>query len=368
MPIKLTCPCGHRTKQSVCGSSRDKPAVQPRPMLECDDGCARRLRNEKLAEALGIDPDTPAPSASTPAFSDALLRSALSFRDVVITTEKTLADLVNSPSKLYHYFPKQKFNAANSLIVELATCYGFRAQLVDANVGKGTVIVRRITGHPPIIPAKLLSQAVLEYDPVTSAAAAAAAAAAVPDPAVLELEPFSPNAIMVYGVPLDAEISNIKAILKPICNLMNLAAKLYWVSDTDFLITYERFAVWGSIKEKDAEVPSLLADRVSATLVDDIGWAHTVVECQVLPSKLIRFANGDLLKRDVANLVKRSTVVHEEGWTNVKQSKNPGIPINDDFLVPYGMQRNPGDASTSSHADAEKSHAARRQWFDDEAE
>ncbi|KAI8921762.1 hypothetical protein BC831DRAFT_475882 [Entophlyctis helioformis] len=356
-PVTLKCPCGNRVKQSVCGSTRDKP-VTTSLTLECDESCNRKRRNERLADALGIDPLAPSAAATSFTFPETLVRAAFRFKDVVAATEATLATLVEEPSTQFYYFPKQRLAASSALIVELATLYGFFAQIIDANVGKPTVVVRRIKDRTPAIPPKLLSKVAEEYDPLAPAVSAdIAPAETVETPTaadeLLALEPFVPNAILVRGVPLDAELSNIKAILKPICTTMNLAAKLHWITDADFVVSYERMVAWGSIKDKDAEIPSMLADRVNAAMALDLGWASEVVECQILSSRAIRLADKQVLKRDSGTLLTRGTLAQEEGWTTVRQSRNPGIPINDDIAVP-GLPLQDNGAASGSY------------WFDEE--
>nr|KAJ3420196.1 FKBP12-associated protein [Polyrhizophydium stewartii] len=375
--VVLSCPCGNRTKQTLCGATKDKPASLQ--ALECDDSCLRRKRNESLAEALGIDANAAAAAIATAptaaaVFPDTLIRAALTFRDVTLMAERVLAELVADPSRKYHYFPKQRFSAANTLIIELAGCYGFHAQLLDANIGKGTVSVRRFANKPVFIPTKLLSRVAEEYDP----AAAAAAAASEATDLMLDLEPFAPNAVLVTDVPLEAELLNIKAILRPVCNIMNLAGKIRWITDTDFVILYERYSVWGSIKEKDAEIPSMLADRVNVAMVHDIGWASSVVECQVVNASLVRLADNSVLRRDPGSITHRKTGTGSgtgagsdsedgDGWTAVRLSKIPDIPINEDFVAPTlpEGQIDGGGGSSSGKRRGKGDDERRRQWFDE---
>ncbi|KAL5036409.1 hypothetical protein BDV3_005100 [Batrachochytrium dendrobatidis] len=359
--VKHACPCGNRSVTTVCGALQGKLAISPN--MECDESCLQKQRNERLANALGIDTtelDTPSGAPINAVYSDSLIRSALSFKSVVLATQKTLAELVNDPSKQYFYFPKQRMFSANTLILELAPFYGFAAALLDANVGKGTVVVRRVANRPPFIPDKLLSEVAEEYDPN--------APVATSNDTVdlkLDLDPFIPNAVLVRGVPLEAEVDNIKAILRPICNFMNMAATLSWISDIDFLVTYERYAVWGSIKEKEAEVPSILADRINAAMVTDIGWATNVVECQVFHNGTIRLEDNHVLKRDTSNSaisVRRIADQKDDGWKFVKSSKNPGVPINDDFIVPSMPEQIFGESSSG------KRGGSHSRWYDGDSD
>ncbi|KAJ1340161.1 hypothetical protein BSLG_005248 [Batrachochytrium salamandrivorans] len=329
--VNYACPCGNRIIKKVCGSTKDRRSTAQ--ALECDESCLRKRRNERLADALGIDISSTGVAVGSP--STAI---------VALSAEKTFAELVNDSSKQYFYFPKQRMFAANTLIIELAAFYGFTAELVDANVGKGTVVVRRVASRPPYLPSKLLSKSADEYNPNAPAAEAS-------------------QYCELRGVPLDAEVSNIKDILKPVCNLMNLAARLCWISDVDFLITYERYAFWGSIKEREAEVPSMLADRVTMAMVVEIGWAKEAFECQVLPSGVIRLQDNQILERNTntsALVARRANSSVEEGWKAVRKSKNTGIPINEGFMTPAVPVKSYGGSP-----DVKKDGSFQR-WYDDE--
>ncbi|KAH6566818.1 hypothetical protein BASA50_001905 [Batrachochytrium salamandrivorans] len=360
--VNYACPCGNRIIKKVCGSTKDRRSTAQ--ALECDESCLRKRRNERLADALGIDISSTGVAVGSPStamYTESLILAALSFPSVALSAEKTFAELVNDSSKQYFYFPKQRMFAANTLIIELAAFYGFTAELVDANVGKGTVVVRRVASRPPYLPSKLLSKSADEYNP-NAPAAEASNTANVTD-LRLDLEAFTPNAVLVRGVPLDAEVSNIKDILKPVCNLMNLAARLCWISDVDFLITYERYAFWGSIKEREAEVPSMLADRVTMAMVVEIGWAKEAFECQVLPSGVIRLQDNQILERNTntsALVARRANSSVEEGWKAVRKSKNTGIPINEGFMTPAVPVKSYGGSP-----DVKKDGSFQR-WYDDE--
>ena len=50
--IVVTCPCGRKSVNSICGVLDSQPTIE-QPVLECDDLCARELRKQQLAEAFG---------------------------------------------------------------------------------------------------------------------------------------------------------------------------------------------------------------------------------------------------------------------------------------------------------------------------
>eukprot|EP00735_Rhodelphis_limneticus_P011594 TRINITY_DN4715_c0_g1::TRINITY_DN4715_c0_g1_i1::g.21263::m.21263 TRINITY_DN4715_c0_g1::TRINITY_DN4715_c0_g1_i1::g.21263 ORF type:complete len:914 (+),score=165.85,sp/Q9SY59/NFXL1_ARATH/35.41/3e-128,zf-NF-X1/PF01422.12/4e+02,zf-NF-X1/PF01422.12/0.0098,zf-NF-X1/PF01422.12/0.00056,zf-NF-X1/PF01422.12/0.00064,zf-NF-X1/PF01422.12/0.031,zf-NF-X1/PF01422.12/1.5e+04,zf-NF-X1/PF01422.12/8.8e+03,zf-NF-X1/PF01422.12/1.8,zf-NF-X1/PF01422.12/4.9e-05,zf-NF-X1/PF01422.12/26,zf-NF-X1/PF01422.12/0.013,zf-NF-X1/P len=96
---------------------------------QCDDECARLIRNQKFADALGIDPEKPGNGqGDTRAYSDFLVNLARTERQFVISLEKSF-DLLLRDSKLYRdhrlempVMPRER----RAAVYELGEHYGFK--------------------------------------------------------------------------------------------------------------------------------------------------------------------------------------------------------------------------------------------------
>ena len=136
--------------------------------------------------------------------------------------------------------------------------YSFLAEWVDQNVGKGTVIARRIPGKTPSIPPRLLSDVAKVYNPL--------------DPfqdigiqKPLELQDCSsswmPNGILLTGI---AETASNDSITKTM--LLHLQRKrsprIFWLKDSQF------FVLWEKEKEDELDLNMIVADFKNQNIGD----------------------------------------------------------------------------------------------------
>jgi hypothetical protein len=103
--VTVCCICGSRTLQRVCGVSTSSPDVFLQ--LDCDDSCATKLRNLKLAQAFSIKPELSGDVKGRDVnWPEALVRTAVHFKQVVLSTELKLAELLANPTERFYYFPR----------------------------------------------------------------------------------------------------------------------------------------------------------------------------------------------------------------------------------------------------------------------
>jgi hypothetical protein len=99
-----------------------------------------------------------------PTYEDSLLRFARTNLSWVKVIEKSLQDFIQDPIKKLHHFPQSKM-APTTFLLQLAAHYGLSAEVVDADRGKGSVIVRKSPGKIMRIPAVLVSVACVTSKP-----------------------------------------------------------------------------------------------------------------------------------------------------------------------------------------------------------
>ncbi|KAI9017529.1 hypothetical protein BC832DRAFT_518836, partial [Gaertneriomyces semiglobifer] len=168
--ITQSCRCGHKTAEVVCAAWKEN-AGNSSTVLPCDDSCAVAERNRRLADALNINTGEASASTSsvsgTCEFDEKLLRYAKDHPSWAQSIEKSLASFVQDQSKRVHHFPQMK-PAANVAAAALAAYYGLIGEVVDAERGQGSVLIRKTAAKTPALPAQLLSAAASSYKPAPS--------------------------------------------------------------------------------------------------------------------------------------------------------------------------------------------------------
>jgi hypothetical protein len=96
-------------------------------------------------------------------YSESLITLSIQFQQLTLNTELKLKELIDQKVK-YYYFPIQRLLKSNMLIVSISEMYGFESEMIDQNVGKPSVVVRRGKTEPSV-PLKLLSEVAKNYDP-----------------------------------------------------------------------------------------------------------------------------------------------------------------------------------------------------------
>jgi hypothetical protein len=185
-----------------------------------------------MAKALGID--TTKSAFEFVGWKEEFVKNAKWNQNTIISTEKRLLELINSPEVQYYYFPQQNLSRTNQLICEMAKQYGFIADILDEKIGKPSVCIRRSKDFIPRIPKKLLSEVCKSYNPN----------AEEDNPFIIKNEPLdikpSPtNGIYLKGIGEDVTssmiIDSIKELMKDMCT----SAALYWMDNTECFIHYK---------------------------------------------------------------------------------------------------------------------------------
>ncbi|KAI8905916.1 hypothetical protein EDD86DRAFT_257035, partial [Gorgonomyces haynaldii] len=337
--LTVVCECGLKTKQRLCGVSAENPDLNL--VLECDETCIKKKRQLQLAEAFGMDPNAP-PAILNVQWPESLVRTAKNYKELVLQTEKKLKELIEMPSDSYFYFPRQKLSGANRIISEMATFYGFGAEILDERINKGTVSVWRSERRVPSLPPKLLSVVMENYDPLLPCV----------DPNILVdgqvdqeevktkiLESiYEPNAVYVEGVPEETTTQEMITCLVSVLTSLNLVGRLHWLSNTSFYLTFERIEGWGGATKKQEDVFETLLLRLLDRLIGDMGWAQMVSHCQVISGYCHVKDRDDPL----VSIKKRQVSPHRwseftsDGWQAPPELKNKGILLT--YVNPSQME------------------------------
>jgi transcriptional repressor NF-X1 len=160
--VRVSCPCGRIKVDKTCGLWVSKPQSLSETLeIQCDDECLRYSRNSQVSEALGLEAKS---KQEITTYDTDLLLYALDHLPWIKEIESKIREFLSDPSKRQYYFPSRCSHSQNGCLMELATYYNLFAELVDANIGKGTVIYRK-KGENICEPATLLSKASESYDP-----------------------------------------------------------------------------------------------------------------------------------------------------------------------------------------------------------
>ncbi|KAI5997068.1 hypothetical protein EDD15DRAFT_391671 [Pisolithus albus] len=156
-PITLTCPCGNRRSTVPCSNKEQR--------LACNEDCAVRKRNEKLAEAFGISREKREEMAAGPKaiWNDELIdfyARATANAKFVRLMEDTLAEFVKSSrrTQVLQYMPAER----RKFVQGLASVYRVDTTEVDQEPHRSVQLIRRVDTR---IPVPLLSQSATSAAP-----------------------------------------------------------------------------------------------------------------------------------------------------------------------------------------------------------
>ncbi|KAI9336862.1 hypothetical protein DFJ73DRAFT_612138, partial [Zopfochytrium polystomum] len=181
-PMEETCKCRNKKNDFLCSAWKESMGRQGGPNLQCDDTCALLERNRKLAEAFDIT--TPTTLSGTLPISatskddgtsssvvvpgneegyDAfLLRHAYMNPTWTRSIEQTLAEFVKDPSRRAHHFMRLK-PAGTQFVRLVAPFYKLVADVLDAERGQASVIIRKTAAKAPAVPARPVSVVAVNY-------------------------------------------------------------------------------------------------------------------------------------------------------------------------------------------------------------
>ncbi|KAJ3307252.1 FKBP12-associated protein [Kappamyces sp. JEL0829] len=369
--------CGKQTV--VCGIFTENQTPPP-SMLECDDSCARKKRADNMAQAFKIDlASTSAIKSGFVGWPEHLVKAAHSFLELVVATERQLELLINNPAASYYYFPKQRLAKANSIINDMVEAYGFLSEWVDQNIGKGTIIARRVPGKMAVIPPRLLSQLARSYSPLSTPQDQYV----IPSHQIVAPPSWNPNGYYFSGLAADMDSVQLETLLSStVTDKPDL--RLFWLTDASCFVFWDRkqleeqearrkleqesqddhdahqvagegiatgttvepsaseleatdipsaepgedgFVIVGKPLDDTPAAPSL-AETLTARLAE-LGWSsEPVVEISVSPLGGVSLSSGHIVgqarKRDVTLL--REPKASSE-WTAVTNWKQQSIPL-----------------------------------------
>lgn len=307
--VTTFCPCSNLSKTSFCGISVNNPEAPK--VLECNDSCFVKERKLRMAKAFEIDPNEPCCVISTLEWPDELVREAANVKALVLMVETKLSQFLNDPSTPYYYFPRQK---SNKLVCEMCNFYGFEADIVDANIGKATVVLRRSTFKTPSIPPKLLSVAIGDNNDFVIDESLDV----IPDDLLYE-----PNVIFATGAPLESDLKNST---NEIYKSLKLVGKLYWISDTSFFCT---------IEEKENSKPNedleLLQEKMRSLMAEP-NLINQLTTLQLINQSFLRASDNSLIniKRRKVSAFRWLETSEEVGWTQTSIFRNQGLVVGAD--------------------------------------
>lgn len=212
--VTQTCRCGRKKNEVTCGAWKESMGASS-TLLSCDDGCALAERNQRLAEALQIEPRSASESA-TADYADSLLRQAHKNSSWVQNVERTLAGFVNDPSKRVHHFPNAKLSE-NNFIVNLAAHYNLVGEVIDADrKGQASVVVRKTAAKSGCVPSVTLSTAAATYQQpsVTGSSAGSAKRTIATRASTSERPPI--NALHLTSLQFGMDSRDLELLLEPI--------------------------------------------------------------------------------------------------------------------------------------------------------
>ena len=123
--VQVQCACGFKTKKKPCPGGDD-------PV--CDGACERYQKSVRMQEAFGV-------GVGFLGWKEGVVTTAQTFPSLLSQIEQVLAQMIKDFT-LYYYFPTQKLQKCEWLVMEVATGYGFICELVDERTGRGNVVIR----------------------------------------------------------------------------------------------------------------------------------------------------------------------------------------------------------------------------------
>ncbi|KAK4129301.1 hypothetical protein N657DRAFT_609490 [Parathielavia appendiculata] len=205
----ITCPCQHRKQEVRCQATKLNPSPNAESFLKCDDECLRLQRNQKLAEALNIDPNTHADDHVP--YSDLTLKR---FRENIKWAqeqEREFRVFASAPEKRLRFKPMQAHQRA--FLHALAEDFGLDSESQDPEPHRHVCVFKtpRFVSAPQKTLAQCLriAQAAASLGTGTSSIKPRAAAPTQQ----LQQQPF--NALLLKDPRFGLTIDELDAALAP---------------------------------------------------------------------------------------------------------------------------------------------------------
>ncbi|KAJ8701561.1 FKBP12-associated protein [Pleurotus ostreatus] len=152
--ITVSCPCG-RIKQAVhCGRNANQPTAASDESSrgntpKCNSECAIAKRNARLADALGINPQSRAAEKAEVNYSNELVSFAKSDAKFLALVERTFTDFVNGEKKnqVLPHMPVER----RQFVHDLAALYRIDTQMIDQEPYRSVQLLRRVDTRIPAI-------------------------------------------------------------------------------------------------------------------------------------------------------------------------------------------------------------------------
>ncbi|KAL4253098.1 NFX1 family protein [Abortiporus biennis] len=146
--VNITCPCGRLRQPVPCGRSTTNPAGREgSQQLKCTNECAVAKRNARLAEALGISPETRGGTAQQVSYHEDLVSYARANAKFCAMVEKNFSDFITSDKKS-HILPHMP-ESRRKFVHDLAAVYRMNTQMVDQEPNRSVQLIRRIDTRVP---------------------------------------------------------------------------------------------------------------------------------------------------------------------------------------------------------------------------
>ncbi|KAJ7057853.1 hypothetical protein C8F01DRAFT_325430 [Mycena amicta] len=149
--ITVSCACLRIRQQLQCGKSLANPAGRREQQIKCTNECLVAKRNARLAEALGITPESREKFGEV-VWNDEIKAFARANARFVAVVEKAFAEFVASEKKtqvLPHMPPERR-----KFVHDVASVYRMDTQMVDQEPHRSVQLIRR---YDTRVPSPLLS-------------------------------------------------------------------------------------------------------------------------------------------------------------------------------------------------------------------
>lgn len=291
-----TCPCQRQKKQIRCGATRFNSGPDKHITLKCDDDCLRLERNQRLADALNIDPNH---TDDHVPYADKTLKM---FRENITwaqSQERELRMFAADPELKRMRF-KPMANHQRAFLHSLAEDYGLDSESQDPEPHRHVCLFK--TPRFVSAPKKTLAQSLRLVK--TAAATAAAAAAKPATPANSQPSPQAFNALLLTTPRFGLTVEEVdRALASDIAAAARSGPALSFTTSflpsEDIVIkaipNFTTAAIATSMAPTPQAVQSVLKDLKSAVArtISKAGLANGVVLCHADSSLNVVRREGD---------------------------------------------------------------------------
>ncbi|KAL5624754.1 hypothetical protein BROUX41_004814 [Berkeleyomyces rouxiae] len=230
--ISLSCPCRRRKREVRCLANTLDSTPKREPLV-CDDECARLLRLQSIAQALGVDPEKSATTKTNPAYSDDTMEMFEQRTGWCAFQENEIRKFVMSKETRLRF--KAMGKPSRTFIHLLAADLGLKSESQDQEPNR-TVLVYKRDGQAPILPAMTLGEACKARAEQTRTAIAAAQtqapATSHTDKTARPLKPSFFNTVAVKNVPFGMTLDELTSLLSDaLVTNADLIFKPYFTED-----------------------------------------------------------------------------------------------------------------------------------------